>query len=332
MAHGATSSITTRFLVELLDQAGQPADDLLRSAGLARSALSSPELRCPLAEFDQLWARAAALQPDIGLRLIDRFPPGQMHVVTHLAMRAASVREALQSVQRYVSVTQEDDRISLSIDGDRCALIYHNPPMSAGRRRNPWLVEHFLSMAHVLFASACGRPLPLHQVSFVAAPQAAPEAYAQRFGQAPQFLSTLNALVFAADALDWPLLTQDAYLRGVLEQFASDRLPPPGGSIELEVLTKLRTAWLSGKPPELAQIAAELRLSAAQLRRRLADCGCNFRQLKDQSRRDLARTHLQSTLSIGEIAYLLGFSEAAALQHACKRWFGKSAGELRSAS
>ncbi len=30
-----------------------------------------------------------------------------------------------------------------------------------------------------------------------------------------------------------------------------------------------------------------------------------------------------------EIAYLLGFSEPSAFQHACKRWFDKSAGELR---
>ena len=30
-----------------------------------------------------------------------------------------------------------------------------------------------------------------------------------------------------------------------------------------------------------------------------------------------------------EIAYLLGFSEPSAFQHACKRWFDKSAGDLR---
>ena len=34
-------------------------------------------------------------------------------------------------------------------------------------------------------------------------------------------------------------------------------------------------------------------------------------------------------MTVGEIAYLLGFSEPAALQHACKRWFGLPVGELR---
>jgi len=88
MTRPGTTSIATRHLVALLDAAGQPPEDLLAQAGVARAQLDSPDLSFPLDGFRELWARAAALQPDIGLAMIERFPPGQMHMLAHLAMRA----------------------------------------------------------------------------------------------------------------------------------------------------------------------------------------------------------------------------------------------------
>ena len=65
------------------------------------------------------------------------------------------------------------------------------------------------------------------------------------------------------------------------------------------------------------------------LRARLRGEGTTFRQLLDDTRRDLARDHLNRGLSATTTAYLLGFSEPAAFQHACRRWFGKAAGAVR---
>ena len=52
--------------------------------------------------------------------------------------------------------------------------------------------------------------------------------------------------------------------------------------------------------------------------------------MADATRRDVARLHLAGPMSLGEIAHLLGFSEPAAFQHAVRRWFGTSAGEVRA--
>ena len=329
MAGGTTTSITVRFLVALLDQLGQQADALLQLAGISRDQLSSPDLHFPIPAFDQLWASAAQLRADIGLRLVDQFPPGQMHIVTHLALRSATVGEALASVVRYIRVTDADDRIRLDVDENLAAFSYANRQLDAGIRSNPWIVEHILSMAMVFMSEACGRSLPLRQVQFIAPAQAPLEAYRERFGIDAEFGAGRNALVFASEALDWPLRTHDQYLRSILETFASERLPAAAESLGDRVRDQVRRGWLSGDPPSLEQVASACAVGKDALRARLADDNLSFRQLKDETRRDLARLHLAGKLSIGEIAYLLGFSEAAALQHAVKRWFGVSVGEFR---
>ena len=54
-----TSSITTRFLVAMLDDAKIGVDDVLLAAGVTRDALSSPDCRMPLDLFREL-CRAAS--------------------------------------------------------------------------------------------------------------------------------------------------------------------------------------------------------------------------------------------------------------------------------
>jgi AraC-like DNA-binding protein len=68
-------------------------------------------------------------------------------------------------------------------------------------------------------------------------------------------------------------------------------------------------------------VARELAISGRSLQRRLAADGLSFQQLLDSTRRDAAVEYLSNPrLSLGEIAYLLGYSEPAAFHRAFKRW------------
>jgi AraC-like DNA-binding protein len=57
------------------------------------------------------------------------------------------------------------------------------------------------------------------------------------------------------------------------------------------------------------------------MQRKLKEEGASFRELLDDTRRQLADQYSKdSTLSSSELAYLLGFSEASSLRRATKRW------------
>ena len=63
--------------------------------------------------------------------------------------------------------------------------------------------------------------------------------------------------------------------------------------------------------------------SARSLQRQLAAAGLSYQQVLDNTRREAAHVYLSNpTLSTGEVAYLLGYSEPAAFHRAFKRWHG----------
>lgn len=64
-------------------------------------------------------------------------------------------------------------------------------------------------------------------------------------------------------------------------------------------------------------------MSARTLHRHLEEEGTSFRQVLAEVRREIAARHLsERRLAIGEIAFLLGFSEPSAFHRAFKRWTG----------
>ncbi|MCB1573670.1 MAG: AraC family transcriptional regulator ligand-binding domain-containing protein [Dokdonella sp.] len=326
MSRWTTTSIASRHLVALLDAAGRPVDDLLLQAGVSRESLAEPEIRMPLQSFAELWARAASVHPDIGISLVERFAPGQMHMLAHLAMRSATVEGAISDACRYAGLTSAADRLDFEQDGRIACFRYTS---LAPEIHNPWMAEHYLSMSTVFLAQASGRSLPLREVAFAADAQAPMSAYVDRFGLEPHFNSGRNQLVFDAAALEWPLLTQDDYLHAILERVALSRRTEPVDDLLETVREALAKSILAGTTPTIDAIAISCRSSPRALRQRLVQRETTFRRLLDETRRDIAGEHLGRGLSVAEIAYLLGFSEPAAFQHACKRWYGKSVGELR---
>jgi AraC-like DNA-binding protein len=64
-------------------------------------------------------------------------------------------------------------------------------------------------------------------------------------------------------------------------------------------------------------------MSSRTLQRRLSSLGLSYHELLDAVRRETAEKCIaESRLSIGEVAYLVGYSEPAAFHRAFRRWTG----------
>jgi AraC-like DNA-binding protein len=62
----------------------------------------------------------------------------------------------------------------------------------------------------------------------------------------------------------------------------------------------------------------------------LSEHGTTFFDLVDALRESLAREYVQDPkLGLGEIAYLLGYSDLSAFGRSFKRWTGKTPGDYR---
>jgi AraC-like DNA-binding protein len=89
---------------------------------------------------------------------------------------------------------------------------------------------------------------------------------------------------------------------------------------------------MHGSLPSIDAVAAGLAMSPRTLQRRLAASGTSYQRLVTEVREELARNHLRdSRLSIGEIAFVLGFSDVSAFHRAFKRWTAQTPSAFRGA-
>jgi AraC-like DNA-binding protein len=79
-------------------------------------------------------------------------------------------------------------------------------------------------------------------------------------------------------------------------------------------------------------VASKLKTSTRTLRRKLELEGTSFRDLVDELRAQVAIRYVHDTdFTIEDVAFRLGFSDAAAFRHAFRRWTNSSPQEFRRA-
>jgi AraC-like DNA-binding protein len=85
--------------------------------------------------------------------------------------------------------------------------------------------------------------------------------------------------------------------------------------------------------PTFEDVARLLRTPSRTLRRQLRKQGASFRQLSDELRLYVALRYLRDTRMTNEdIAFALGFSDAANFRHAFRRWTAKAPNDFRRES
>src|SRR5262249_29516740 len=148
----------------------------------------------------------------------------------------------------------------------------------------------------------------------------------------PVIVSTPADEIVVSQAM-WrlPLRRRDPVLRQMLEKHADailEQLPKQVG-ISSDV-QRLLAARVAGGDIGMKSIARELGLSARTLQRRLADEGVTYQELVDDARKQAASRYLNNShLAIGEVAYLVGFSEPAPFYRAFRRWFSTTPERFR---
>lgn len=113
-----------------------------------------------------------------------------------------------------------------------------------------------------------------------------------------------------------------------------ERLLGPGRNTRIDTVRAVRRRLLN-RPGNhmlrLEEAADEMRMSTAQLRKRLYRAGTSYKNIVLEVRMSLARHYLESThLSIQEIAYLLDYSQPGPFSRAFKKYFGQPPNTIRS--
>ncbi|WKE67135.1 AraC family transcriptional regulator ligand-binding domain-containing protein [Gallaecimonas kandeliae] len=312
----------------MLADMGLESEVVLRQAGLPADLFSRPGASLGVAEYFRLWQTVEALAgPQAPLRLGQAISTESFAPPIFASLCSRDLNQALQRLQRYkplicpmhleLEVGEQGTAISLHCD----AL---GLPIPGG-----------LGAAEMVFFTQLARLATRHRVEplAVSLPQLPADLapYHDYFGVLP-VKGEVPSLLFSAQDARRPFLTHDSAMWDFFEPELKRRLAELSDSAGLvERLRALLLELLPSGSAQLEQAAKGLAISKRTLQRQLAEAGTHFQAELSHTRERLARHYLEaSSLSLQEIAFLLGFADNTAFLRSFKQWTGLTASQYRA--
>ncbi len=145
--------------------------------------------------------------------------------------------------------------------------------------------------------------------------------YRDAFRCPVRFSQDAVRLVYPAQALATPVdATNEAFRSAWQCRQRTLRDTMPGATQFVQAVLNTIVLELANGAPVRA-VALRLNLSLRTLQRRLTDAGCSYRQLVNGLRECHVRNLLDDpALSLKDVAFLLGYAEQSAFNHAYARW------------
>ncbi|MFT4047796.1 MAG: AraC family transcriptional regulator [Solimonas sp.] len=330
----ASGSVSIAFVREALDGVvgrGLDPAPLLRRAGIDAALLAHDDARVPADAFGTLWLEIARALDDEFFGLdTRRLKVGSFATLTHLTLHARALHEALLRGTRLLNLLLDDTRIEYAVAGERVELRFI-VARDAGEARRRFAHETLFVMLHGLLCWLIGRRIAIRTARFAYPRPPWWREYIAVYAGDVGFDAPQTAFTFSALELMAPVVQTERSAKEFLRQAPRNFIVKYRNPRSLAARIRRR---LRGEPPEawpdFEALAAEFRLSASTLRRRLDDEGQSIRAIKDALRRDLAIRQLTRTQqTVGQIAQNLGFAEPSAFHRAFRQWTGVSPGDYR---
>lgn len=314
-----------RAMLDALERMGYDGDALLALVGLPRAPLSDPDGFVPCSAHLMLVDAAARVRPqkNIALRLAEHTPLGAFPLVDYLVLSSPTLGEGLRRLARYYRLVGSPTPLELSENEDSIRVRIDCPI--------PFFAEYSVAMPLLDIARETGGARAAW-ASFVHRPED-PQDYERAFGCEVRVEQSWTGFALSRATWNHPMPRRDPVLLALLERHANATVAGlPATETLADRVRREQTAALADGDAGIEAVARRLALTPRTLQRRLAGGRTSFQQLLDTVRRELAEQHLsRSVLSIGEITFVLGYSEPAAFHRAFRRWHGTTPQAFRAA-
>tara|TARA_R110000868_G_scaffold4192_17_gene26221 strand:- start:1510 stop:2568 length:1059 start_codon:yes stop_codon:yes gene_type:complete len=274
---------------------------------------------CDLHSGNRLFALQYGVSQDVSL-----FGP-----LFYLMRNAKDVRTALNELTRQFYVHSGAAAVTLEEHGSHAILSYAITDTAVFGSRHA--VERALGVGMQMLSTLLGSRWRPQALLFQHAAVVEPRHYRQVVGILPSFNSVYNGWMFDAALLDVTLDTADPVLHRLiqghldnLEHMSEQELP--------RLIQQLIRRFLPDARANIEQVAEYMKVSTRKLQRQLAREGTNFQKLLTEVRQNMACYYLQdSTISIAQMADLLGYASQSAFSRAFHEWYRQSPREWRKA-
>jgi AraC-like DNA-binding protein len=331
MSKRTTSAVWVKGIADMLAAEGLDVGQLFAAAKIDPAVLDKPSGRLPSENISHLWELAVEKSgnPALSLAQHEVVRPAAFDVVGYTMMTCADLRGAFERLIRYMLILSDALTLTMREEagGFRLTFVLFGGDRPIPRQRIEFIYVTVLSFVRWI-SRADIAPLAV-ELAYPAPADLTP--YQAVFKGKVSFDTTRNSLLFSRDDMRSALPTFNPQLAEMHERFAGEYLRHFD---QKQISYRVREAIIKKLPdgePRRDEVAGELRMSERTLQRRLEEEETSFLQLLDDTRRELADQYLgRLHLSLGQAAYLLGFSDQSSFFRACRRWFNLSPGQYRS--
>ncbi len=312
-----------RAIALALEHKGVDSARALRAAGLPEGVSNDPLERLTASQVTALYRVCVDMthDPYFGLTVARFIHASNIHALGYALMASRTLMDFCLRLERYFAIVSQGAALRVERQTGEATLRFRHQTSLCGETEDAF-AAFVLRFMRLLY----GKPLkPLRVELHHACPNGGPSPYLVEFGVLPSFGVPESALVFAADALDEPLSGACPDLAEYNDRIATQCLARLCGNdvvarVRAAIIERLATGDCSRR-----QVARVLGLSEASLQTKLAERSASYQDLVSDTRRELALGYLaQRHLSITEITFLLGFTDASNFTRAFRRWVGVS--------
>ena len=316
-------------------QRGVDADALARAVGISADQLRDPDGRVLVRQVQALWREVTTATGDsaLALKLGELVNPMAIGVLAYVMMHSPTLGQAFDKLCQYQDIACEGIVTTghRSASGSLFALtlrIISSDIIYPEHTFNSEL-SIYLSVIRVL----TGQPISATEIRFAYPRPLDTREHERVFAPAKlTFDAPETAMVLDATLLDLPVLNASPTFSLFFEKHANDilnrlKMPALSARVKSEIVTLMK-----GEEPTLATVADRLAMGVRTLQLHLKEAGTSYQQLLDETRKELAVSHLREpNLSTTDIAYLLGFAEPSVFFRSFKKWTGQTPGAYRLA-
>ena len=312
-----------------LGERGIEPDAVFEKAGLTVSTSSDPLKRITEVEIARLFKVAVDVtgDPCFGLAVGERMQPGNLHALGFGLLSSSSLRDFYDRVCNYYRVvSQSADFRSLDVDGQSILTASNVGENVCYETQDAW-VTMMVRFLRFLYQ----KPLdPLWIELARPEPDGGAEPFTSYFNCEVRFGCGEPRIALDSRLMDQPLPGASPDMAQYNDQIVIQYLEQMDKNDVVNRVRRYIIEDLASGTLSKQAVADKMHMSARNLQLKLAGENTTFQDTLDSTRKSLATGYMQqSHLSITEIAYLLGFSDASNFTRAFRRWYGLSPRDYR---
>lgn len=316
--------------LKFLNHIGSPTDRLLEQVKLPVFALDDPEALLPLYQSFVFIEQAAKIEKIemFGILVGQQTQITDLGIFGHLLHQTLTLYDLLCTIERMIASYNSGQRAWLVEEGDRVWLHNQYTCPSAIENQQARLYDVMLYLKAIQLATGKGwQPLELRFRS----------DYSRKFTEIEEFANVplhfnqpTDAIAIPKALLCMPLQPSRAF-QTLSPRECCQQLQASAPSSDLsKSLQQLLQSLLRDSYPDISLAAEAAGVSVRSFQRRLAEVNLSYSRIVEQVRFDRAIYLLhQPTIQLIDIAFELGYTDAANFTRAFKRWTGISPREFR---